>query len=232
MNRNDVIIACDFSSGEETLEFLERFGVSDVKIGMELFYSEGPDIVREIKQRGHPIFLDLKLHDIPNTVRKAMRALSKLDIDMCNVHAAGTIEMMKAALEGLTRPDGTRPLLVAVTQLTSTSEEEMQKELMIEAGINEVIVRYAQNAREAGLDGVVCSAREAAMVKEACGRNFLTVTPGIRFPDAAADDQVRIMTPEKARENGSDFIVVGRPITAANNPVAAYRRCVKEFLNR
>ena len=199
---------------------------------MELFYSEGPDIVREIKQRGHPIFLDLKLHDIPNTVRKAMRALSKLDIDMCNVHAAGTIEMMKAALEGLTRPDGTRPLLVAVTQLTSTSEEEMQKELMIEAGINEVIVRYAQNAREAGLDGVVCSAREAAMVKEACGRNFLTVTPGIRFPDAAADDQVRIMTPEKARENGSDFIVVGRPITAANNPVAAYRRCVKEFLNR
>ncbi len=238
MNRNDVIIACDFSSGEETLEFLERFGVSAsgrkpyVKIGMELFYSEGPDIVREIKQRGHPIFLDLKLHDIPNTVRKAMRALSKLDIDMCNVHAAGTIEMMKAALEGLTRPDGTRPLLVAVTQLTSTSEEEMQKELMIEAGINEVIVRYAQNAREAGLDGVVCSAREAAMVKEACGRNFLTVTPGIRFPDAAADDQVRIMTPEKARENGSDFIVVGRPITAANNPVAAYRRCVKEFLNR
>ena len=199
---------------------------------MELFYSEGPDIVMEIKQRGHPIFLDLKLHDIPNTVRKAMRALSKLDIDMCNVHAAGTIEMMKAALEGLTRPDGTRPLLVAVTQLTSTSEEEMQKELMIEAGINEVIVRYAQNAREAGLDGVVCSAREAAMVKEACGRNFLTVTPGIRFPDAAADDQVRIMTPEKARENGSDFIVVGRPITAANNPVAAYRRCVKEFLNR
>ena len=161
-----------------------------------------------------------------------MRALSKLDIDMCNVHAAGTIEMMKAALEGLARPDGTRPLLVAVTQLTSTSEEEMQKELMIEAGINEVIVRYAQNAREAGLDGVVCSAREAAMVKEACGRNFLTVTPGIRFPDAAADDQVRIMTPEKARENGSDFIVVGRPITAANNPVAAYRRCVKEFLNR
>lgn len=238
MNRNDVIIACDFSSGEETLEFLERFGVSAggrkpyVKIGMELFYSEGPDIVREIKQRGHPIFLDLKLHDIPNTVRKAMRALSKLDIDMCNVHAAGTIEMMKAALEGLTRPDGTRPLLVAVTQLTSTSEEEMQKELMIEAGINEVIVRYAQNAREAGLDGVVCSAREAAMVKEACGRNFLTVTPGIRFPDTAADDQVRIMTPEKARENGSDFIVVGRPITAANNPVAAYRRCVKEFLNR
>lgn len=238
MKRNDVIIACDFSSAEDTLGFLDKFseeGVPEkpfVKIGMELFYSEGPEIVREIKRRGHPIFLDLKLHDIPNTVRKAMRALSKLDIDMCNVHAAGTIEMMKAALEGLTRPDGTRPLLVAVTQLTSTSEEEMQKELMIEAGINEVIVRYAQNAREAGLDGVVCSAREAAMVKEACGRNFLTVTPGIRFPDAAADDQVRIMTPEKARENGSDFIVVGRPITAANNPVAAYRRCVKEFLNR
>lgn len=238
MNKRDVIIACDFSSAEDTLSFLDKFsaeGVPEkpfVKIGMELFYSEGPEIVREIKRRGHPIFLDLKLHDIPNTVRKAMRALSKLDIDMCNVHAAGTIEMMKAALEGLTRPDGTRPLLVAVTQLTSTSEEEMQKELMIEAGINEVIVRYAQNAREAGLDGVVCSAREAAMVKEACGRNFLTVTPGIRFPDAAADDQVRIMTPEKARENGSDFIVVGRPITAANNPVAAYRRCVKEFLNR
>ena len=238
MNKRDVIIACDFSSAADTLNFLDKFSTAGVpekpfvKIGMELFYSEGPEIVRQIKRRGHPIFLDLKLHDIPNTVRKAMRALSKLDIDMCNVHAAGTIEMMKAALEGLTRPDGTRPLLVAVTQLTSTSEEEMQKELMIEAGINEVIVRYAQNAREAGLDGVVCSAREAAMVKEACGRNFLTVTPGIRFPDAAADDQVRIMTPEKARENGSDFIVVGRPITAANNPVAAYRRCVKEFLNR
>ena len=238
MNKRDVIIACDFSSAADTLNFLDKFSTAGVpekpfvKIGMELFYSEGPEIVRQIKRRGHPIFLDLKLHDIPNTVKKAMRALSKLDIDMCNVHAAGTIEMMKAALEGLTRPDGTRPLLVAVTQLTSTSEEEMQKELMIEAGINEVIVRYAQNAREAGLDGVVCSAREAAMVKEACGRNFLTVTPGIRFPDAAADDQVRIMTPEKARENGSDFIVVGRPITAANNPVAAYRRCVKEFLNR
>lgn len=238
MNRNDVIIACDFSSGKETLEFLGKFGPESgnvkpyVKIGMELFYSEGPEIVREIKRRGHPIFLDLKLHDIPNTVKKAMKVLSGLDIDMCNVHAAGTIEMMKAALEGLTRPDGTRPLLIAVTQLTSTSEERMRGELLINAGINETIVKYALNAKEAGLDGVVCSPREAAMVKQACGKEFLTVTPGIRFPDAKADDQVRIMTPEMARGTGTDFIVVGRPITAAADPVGAYRRCVREFLNK
>ena len=199
---------------------------------MELYYAEGPDIVRELKRRGHPIFLDLKLHDIPNTVKKAMHVLSGLDIDMCNVHAAGTVEMMRAALEGLTRPDGSRPLLIAVTQLTSTSEERMQQELLIGAGINETIVKYAQNAREAGLDGVVCSPLEAAMVKDACGADFLTVTPGIRFADAAADDQVRITTPARAREIGSDYIVVGRPVTAAPDPVAAYRRCLQEFLNQ
>ena len=238
MKRNDVIIACDFSSAEDTLGFLDKFGAEGVpekpfvKIGMELFYSEGPEIVREIKRRGHPIFLDLKLHDIPNTVRKAMRALSRLDIDMCNVHAAGTIEMMKAALEGLTRPDGSRPLLIAVTQLTSTSEERMQNELLVGAGINETIVKYAQNTKEAGLDGVVCSPLEAAMVKKACGTDFLTVTPGIRFADAAADDQVRITTPAHAREIGSDYIVVGRPVTAAADPVAAYRRCISEFLGK
>ena len=238
MKRNDVIIACDFSSAEDTLGFLDKFGAEGVpekpfvKIGMELFYSEGPEIVREIKRRGHPIFLDLKLHDIPNTVRKAMRALSRLDIDMCNVHAAGTIEMMKAALEGLTRPDGSRPLLIAVTQLTSTSEERMQNELLIGAGINETIVKYAQNTKEAGLDGVVCSPLEAAMVKKACGGDFLTITPGIRFADAAADDQVRITTPARAREIGSDYIVVGRPVTAAADPVAAYRRCISEFLGK
>lgn len=233
MNK-DVIIACDFSSKEATLEFLDKFTGPRkpfVKIGMELFYSAGPDIVREIKARGHKIFLDLKLHDIPNTVRKAMKVLSNLDVDMTNVHASGTIEMMKAALEGLTRSDGTRPLLIAVTQLTSTSEERMQKELLIGAGINETIVKYASNAREAGLDGVVCSPLEAGMVKDACGCSFLTITPGIRFADAAADDQVRITTPARAREIGSDFIVVGRPVTAAADPVAAYERCVKEFLN-
>ena len=233
MNR-DVIIACDFSSKEATLEFLDKFTGPRkpfVKIGMELFYSAGPDIVREIKARGHKIFLDLKLHDIPNTVKKAMKVLSNLDVDMTNVHASGTIEMMKAALEGLTRPDGTRPVLIAVTQLTSTSEERMQKELLINAGINETIVKYASNAREAGLDGVVCSPLEAGMVKDACGKAFMTITPGIRFADAAADDQVRITTPAKAREIDSDFIVVGRPITAADDPVAAYERCVKEFLN-
>lgn len=233
MNR-DVIIACDFSSKEATLEFLDKFTGPRkpfVKIGMELFYSAGPDIVREIKARGHKIFLDLKLHDIPNTVRKAMKVLSALDVDMTNVHASGTIDMMKAALEGLTRPDGTRPVLIAVTQLTSTSEERMQKELLINAGINETIVKYASNAREAGLDGVVCSPLEAGMVKDACGSQFLTITPGIRFADAAADDQVRITTPARAREIGSDFIVVGRPVTAADDPVAAYERCVKEFLN-
>lgn len=230
--KKDVIIACDFPNRESTLAFLDRFQGSRkpfVKIGMELFYGAGPDIVREIKARGHRIFLDLKLHDIPNTVRKAMKVLSALDVDMVNVHAAGTVAMMKAALEGLTRADDTRPLLIAVTQLTSTSEETMQKELLIGAGIGETIVRYAQNAREAGLDGVVCSPLEAAMVKEACGEAFLTVTPGIRFADAAADDQVRITTPARAREIGSDYIVVGRPITAAEDPVAAYERCMKEF---
>ena len=229
----DVIIACDFAGRQQTLEFLDLFAGGRkpfVKIGMELFYAEGPEIVRELKRRGHPVFLDLKLHDIPNTVRKAMRVLSALDVDICNVHAAGTVEMMRAALEGLTRPDGTRPLLIAVTQLTSTSEERMQKELLIGASINDTIVKYAQNAREAGLDGVVCSPLEAAMVKDACGPDFLTVTPGIRFADASADDQVRITTPARAREIGSDYIVVGRPVTAAPDPVAAYERCLKEFL--
>ncbi|MDD6773617.1 MAG: orotidine-5'-phosphate decarboxylase [Bacteroidales bacterium] len=230
----DVIIACDFSSARQTFDFLDKFeGTCKpfVKIGMELFYAEGPQIVREIKRRGHPVFLDLKLHDIPNTVRKSMKVLSSLDIDMTNVHAAGTIEMMQAAIEGLTRPDGTRPLLIAVTQLTSTSQERMQQELLIGAGINETIVKYADNARKAGLDGVVCSPLEAGMVKEACGKDFVTVTPGVRFADAAADDQVRITTPAKARQIGSDYIVVGRPITAAEDPVAAYNRCLEEFLN-
>jgi orotidine-5'-phosphate decarboxylase len=231
----DVIIACDFAGRQQTLDFLDAFADRRkpfVKIGMELFYAEGPDIVRELKRRGHPVFLDLKLHDIPNTVKKAMKVLSALDVDICNVHAAGTIDMMRAALEGLTRPDGSRPLLIAVTQLTSTSEERMQKELLIGAGINDTIVKYAQNAREAGLDGVVCSPLEAAMVKDACGPDFLTITPGIRFADAAADDQVRITTPARAREIGSDYIVVGRPVTAAPDPVAAYERCLKEFLNQ
>lgn len=230
----DVIIACDFSSARQTFDFLDKFEGTRkpfVKIGMELFYAEGPQIVREIKRRGHPVFLDLKLHDIPNTVRKSMKVLSSLDIDMTNVHAAGTIEMMQAAIEGLTRPDGTRPLLIAVTQLTSTSQERMQQELLIGAGINETIVKYADNARKAGLDGVVCSPLEAGMVKEACGKHFVTVTPGVRFADAAADDQVRITTPAKARQIGSDYIVVGRPITAAEDPVAAYNRCLEEFLN-
>ena len=231
----DVIIACDFSGRKETMDFLSLFGEQErpfVKIGMELFYSEGPDIVRDIRARGHRIFLDLKLHDIPNTVKKACRVLSGLDVDMCNVHAAGTVEMMRAGLEGLTRADGSRPLLIAVTQLTSTSEERMRRELLIDAPINDVIVKYASNAREAGLDGVVCSPLEAGMVKEACGQGFLTVTPGVRFADAAADDQSRITTPARAREIGSDYIVVGRPVTAAQDPVAAYRRCVKEFLNK
>lgn len=229
----DVIVACDFSSSSEVLAFLDKFAGSRrkpfVKIGMELYYAAGPDIVREIKARGHRIFLDLKLHDIPNTVRKTMKVLSALDVDMTNVHAAGTIDMMKAALEGLTRPDGTRPLLIAVTQLTSTSEERMQKELLINARIGDVIAKYASNAKEAGLDGVVCSPLEASLVKEECGKDFLAVTPGIRFADAAADDQVRITTPARARETGSDFIVVGRPITAATDPVAAYLRCIEEF---
>ena len=228
----DVIIACDFSSKEQTLAFLDRFTGRKpfVKIGMELFYACGPDIVREIKARGHKIFLDLKLHDIPNTVRKAMNVLSKLDVDMTNVHAAGTVDMMKAALEGLTREDGTRPMLIAVTQLTSTSQERMQNELLINATINDTIAKYAENAKTAGLDGVVCSPLEAQLVKEHCGTEFMTVTPGIRFADAAADDQVRITTPERAREIGSDFIVVGRPVTAAEDPVAAYERCCREFI--
>lgn len=232
MTNKDVIIACDFASAGQTLAFLDLFKEEKpfVKIGMELFYAEGAPIVREIKRRGHKIFLDLKLHDIPNTVKKAMAVLSRLDIDMCNVHAAGTIEMMRYALEGLTRPDGTRPLLIAVTQLTSTSEERMQNELLIDATINDCIVKYARNTREAGLDGVVCSPLEARMVKDACGEGFLTVTPGVRFADGDKADQVRVTTPARAREIGSDYIVIGRPITAADDPVAAYRRCVAEFL--
>ena len=231
MSKRDVIIACDFSSKEQTLNFLDKFTGRKpfVKIGMELFYAEGPEIVRTIKERGHRIFLDLKLHDIPNTVKKAMSVLRNLDVDMTNVHAAGTIDMMKAAVEGLTREDGTRPLLIAVTQLTSTSEERMQKELLIGASINDTIVKYAENAKAAGLDGVVCSPLEAAMVKEACGKEFMTVTPGVRFADGDVGDQVRVTTPERAREIGSDFIVVGRPITAADDPVAAYERCMREF---
>ncbi len=230
--KRDVIIACDFASAEQTFEFLDKFSEEKpfVKIGMELFYAEGPAIVREIKARGHQIFLDLKLHDIPNTVKKSMNVLSRLDVDMCNLHAAGTIEMMKAALEGLTRPDGTRPLLIAVTQLTSTSEERLRKDLLIETPMNDTIVHYARNAREAGLDGVVCSPLEAGMVHSACGEEFMTVTPGVRFADGELADQVRVTTPARAREIGSDYIVVGRPITAAEDPVAAYRRCVAEFV--
>lgn len=230
----DVIIACDFGSAEEALAFLDKFSLCErkpfVKIGMELFYAAGPQIIREIKARGHRIFLDLKLHDIPNTVRKTMKVLSSLDVDMTNVHAAGTMEMMKAALEGLTRPDGTRPLLIAVTQLTSTSEERMKKDLLIDAPIEEVIAHYAANTKAAGLDGVVCSPLEASIVKDRCGRDFMAVTPGIRFASSAADDQVRITTPLRAREIGSDFIVVGRPVTAAGDPVAAYERCIDEFV--
>ena len=231
MSKRDVIIACDFSSKEQTLHFLDKFTGRKpfVKIGMELFYAEGPEIVRTIKARGHRIFLDLKLHDIPNTVKKAMSVLRNLDVDMTNVHAAGTVDMMKAAIEGLTREDGTRPLLIAVTQLTSTSEERMQKELLISASINDTIVKYAENAKAAGLDGVVCSPLEAAMVKDACGNEFMTVTPGVRFADGDVGDQVRVTTPERAKEIGSDFIVVGRPITAADDPVAAYERCMREF---
>ncbi len=233
-NAKDVIIACDFSSAADTLAFLDKFKDEKpfVKIGMELYYAAGNEIVREIKRRGHKIFLDLKLHDIPNTVKKAMKVLSALDVDMTNVHASGTIEMMRAALEGLTREDGTRPLLIAVTQLTSTSEKAMQEQLLVGASINDTIAKYARNAKEAGLDGVVCSPLEASLVKDACGEGFMTVTPGIRFADAKADDQVRITTPAKAREIGSDYIVVGRPITAAADPVEAYRRCVAEFLEK
>lgn len=228
----DVIIACDFSNKEKTFEFLDKFKDKKpfVKIGMELFYAEGPSIVREIKKRGHKIFLDLKLHDIPNTVKKSMSVLSQLDVDMTNLHAAGTIDMMKAAVEGLTREDGTRPILIAVTQLTSTSEERMQNELLINATINDTIKKYAQNAKIAGLDGVVCSPLEASLVKDECGKEFLTVTPGVRFADGEVGDQVRVTTPAKAKEIGSDYIVVGRPITAAENPVEAYERCCKEFI--
>lgn len=231
----DVIVACDFSSADAVFAFLDKFENEErkpfVKIGMELYYAEGPAIVREIKKRGHKIFLDLKLHDIPNTVKKAMSVLSSLDVDMTNLHAAGTVEMMKAALEGLTKEDGTRPILIAVTQLTSTSEERMQKELLINASINDTIVKYAQNTKTAGLDGVVCSPLEAGMVKDSCGKDFITVTPGVRFADGDKGDQVRITTPAKAKEIGSDYIVVGRPITQADDPVAAYRRCVEEFVD-
>lgn len=228
----DVIIACDFSSKEETLAFLDKFSGKKpyVKIGMELFYAEGPAIVREIKARGHRIFLDLKLHDIPNTVKKSMAVLSRLDVDMVNLHAAGTRTMMEAALEGVTRSDGSRPLVIAVTQLTSTSQERMQEELLISAPIDETVMHYAANAEKAGLDGVVCSPMEAGKVHETCGKQFLTVTPGIRFADGDKGDQVRVTTPAQAKEIGSDYIVVGRPITAAADPVAAYERCVAEFV--
>lgn len=228
----DVIIACDFSSKEETLAFLDKFSGKKpyVKIGMELFYAEGPEIVREIKARGHQIFLDLKLHDIPNTVKKSMSVLSRLDVDMVNLHAAGTRAMMEAALEGVTRLDGSRPLVIAVTQLTSTSQERMQEELLISAPIDETVMHYAANAEKAGLDGVVCSPMEAGKVHETCGKQFLTVTPGIRFADGDKGDQVRVTTPTQAKEIGSDYIVVGRPITAASDPVAAYERCVAEFV--
>ncbi len=230
----DVIVACDFPTKAETLDFLGLFGETRpfVKVGMELFYAEGPDIVRELKARGHKIFLDLKLHDIPNTVRRTMAVLSSLGADLCNVHAAGTSAMMRAALEGLVRPDGTRPLLVAVTQLTSTSEERMRRELLIGRSMRETVLAYARNARDAGLDGVVCSPLEAGAVKARCGAGFLTVTPGVRFAENAADDQARVATPARARELGSDYIVVGRPVTAAADPAAAYRRCFEEFTGR
>ena len=229
----DVIIACDFSSADAALDFLSKFKDEKpfVKIGMELFYAEGPSIVKKIKERGHKIFLDLKLHDIPNTVKKSMAVLSSLDVDMCNLHAAGTSAMMTAALEGLTRPDGTRPLLIAVTQLTSTDEERMKRELLINEPIADVVLKYAQNAANSGLDGVVCSPLEAKIVHEACGKNFLTVTPGVRFADGDIGDQKRVMTPAEAKKIGSDYIVVGRPITAAPDPVAAYKRCVAEFVD-
>ena len=228
----DVIVACDFSSAQQVFNFLDRFTDKKpfVKIGMELFYAEGPQIVREIKARGHKIFLDLKLHDIPNTVKKAMAVLSGLDVDMCNVHAAGTSAMMKAALEGLTRPDGSRPLLIAVTQLTSTDEESMRRELLIDRPLDETVMHYAKNAMESGLDGVVCSPLESGKVHQVCGAGFVTVTPGVRFADGEVGDQKRVTTPARAKELGSDYIVVGRPITAAEDPVAAYNRCVEEFV--
>ena len=229
----DVIIACDFSSKEKTFEFLDKFTGKKpfVKIGMELFYSEGAEIVREIKRRGHKIFLDLKLHDIPNTVKKSMAVLSALDVDICNLHASGTSAMMKAALEGLTREDGTRPLLIAVTQLTSTDQEALEKDLLIKEPIDKVVMHYAKTAMLSGLDGVVCSPLEAQKVHEVCGKNFLTVTPGVRFSDGDVGDQKRVMTPADAKKVGSDYIVVGRPITAAEDPVAAYERCVREFVD-
>lgn len=229
----DVIIACDFSSKQEVIDFLSQFKEEKpfVKIGMELFYAEGPEIVREIKKRGHKIFLDLKLHDIPNTVKKAMAVLSRLDVDICNLHAGGTCRMMEAAIEGLTRADGTRPLLIAVTQLTSTDQESMENDLWIEKPIDEVVMHYAENAKKAGLDGVVCSPLEAGKVHAVCGKNFLTVTPGVRFADGDNGDQKRVMTPAAAKEIGSDYIVVGRPITAADDPVAAYERCCKDFID-
>ena len=228
----DVIIACDFASKEDCFSFLDKFTGKKpfVKIGMDLFYAEGPQIVREIKARGHKIFLDLKLHDIPNTVKKSMAVLSRLDVDMTNLHAAGTISMMEAALQGLTRPDGTRPLLIAVTQLTSTDQERMENDLLIKEPIDKVVMHYANNAKIAGLDGVVCSPLEAEKVHTTCGKSFLTVTPGVRFADGEKGDQKRVMTPAEAKKIGSDYIVVGRPITAAADPVAAYERCVKEFV--
>ncbi len=228
----DVIIACDFASAKDTFDFLDKFENEKpfVKIGMELYYAEGPSIVKEIKARGHKIFLDLKLHDIPNTVKKSMAVLSHLDVDMTNLHASGTISMMEAALEGLTRPDGTRPLLIAVTQLTSTDEERMKRDLLINEPIDRVVMHYASNAKIAGLDGVVCSPLEAEKVHATCGKEFLTVTPGVRFADGDKGDQKRVMTPAEAKKIGSDYIVVGRPITAAEDPVAAYRRCCEEFI--
>ena len=227
----DVIVACDFASAEQTFAFLDKFTGKKpfVKIGMELYYAEGPSIVRQIKARGHKIFLDLKLHDIPNTVKKAMAVLRNLDVDITNLHAAGTTAMMKAALEGLTREDGTRPLLIAVTQLTSTDQEALQKDILIEKPIDEVVMHYAETARNAGLDGIVCSPLEAGKVHDRCGAGFLTITPGVRFADGDVGDQKRVMTPAQAKEIGSDYIVVGRPITAAADPVAAYERCVAEF---
>lgn len=229
----DVIVACDFDSKEKTLAFLDKFEGKKpfVKIGMELYYSAGPEIVREIKARGHKIFLDLKLHDIPNTVKKSMAVLKNLDVDMTNLHAAGTKNMMKAALEGLTREDGTHPLLIAVTQLTSTDQESMENDLLIKEPIDKVVMHYAKCAEESGLDGVVCSPLEAQKVHDTCGKNFVTVTPGVRFADGDKGDQKRVMTPAQAKEIGSDYIVVGRPITAAEDPVAAYERCVREFVD-
>jgi orotidine-5'-phosphate decarboxylase len=228
----DVIVACDFASAKETFSFLDKLGDVRpfVKIGMELYYAEGPSIVRELKRRGHKVFLDLKLHDIPTTVKKAMAVLSNLDVDICNLHAAGTKAMMQAAVEGLTRPDGSRPLLIAVTMLTSTDQEALEKDILIREPIDEVVMKYALNAKEAGLDGVVCSPLEAGKVHDTCGKDFITVTPGVRFAESSNDDQKRIMTPADAKKVGSDYIVVGRPITKADDPLAAYERCCRDFI--